>query len=212
MADNYARLLSAPWELVQEAALAALEQNDENLLERVDAAIHHRFLNALLRGKARDQFAKLLFLVLESGHAREREIREIFPRVVSQWNHMSELLAAARESADPVDEVKRFLDTREHGWNLLRAVLDAGPLGITQGDLAKQLGLQDSNTSRLVSELQGRNIVERHSMGQRKFVTLGLLGQLVIEPDQPDVVETPVPFRNLIHNDCPQKVSWEMAA
>ena len=209
MSDNSTPLLSAPWEAVQQAALAALETDDENLLARVDAAIHHRFLNALLRGKGRDELAKLLFLVLESGKAREKEIRETFPRVVNEWNHMSELLVAVRESADPVDEVMRFLDTK-HGWKLLRAVRDAGPLGITQGDLAKQLRIQDSNTSRLVSELQGRNIVERHSMGQRKFVTLGLLGQLVLEPQQPDVAEAPVQFMNL--DDCRVKIEWEAAA
>lgn len=176
-------LLLNPSDLA-DLARNALEGNDSELLEDIDLAFHHLFLMRSRKGSenSRIQFMDAVLSATESGD-REVLLHLTLPQRLSvRWEHLAELMEAFRQDRDRILDAVRLVNTRP-GLKKIVAELVAtnGETGSQVFQLAKRLNLSRPNLVNCLNTLEQHDIIERHRSGRNTFVSLGLVGQLVVE-------------------------------
>lgn len=173
-------------------------------MAEVDAALHHRFLNQLDAGdvESRHQFSLDLGDVTDSAEARQIPEADAIRRYLTKWEHLAELASALGDDVTAEDAARDLLRSRQHGERLLEIVAGAGDDGIRSGDLARQLGISQSQLSNLLGEFEEQSIIDRRQFGKYVHVRLGLVGQLLadrgprlVKPRPPRVTDDPSLWR-----------------
>ncbi|MBI3681726.1 MAG: hypothetical protein HY235_15200 [Acidobacteria bacterium] len=176
-------LLDRPWPEVASAAIRALKNNDLAALDRVDTAIRHLFLHEAGEGteESRSAFILNLFEITSSREAKQVDEDVPARRFLTRWEHVAELTEAFRRDITAEEAARNLLRAREHGERLLQVVHSATPDGIRSTDLADELQLKTAYVSKLLREFEEYDLVERQRHGKNVWVTLGLVGRLLME-------------------------------
>jgi DNA-binding MarR family transcriptional regulator len=178
--DNAHFLTLKPNELA-EMALDGLTRNDNELLENVDSAFHHIFLERSKKGSedSRDEF---IDAVLSATEFVEREAHlDLRHRRIVRWVHLAELMEAFKQDRDRIAEAIRLLKTGKH-LKIFQEIIaknDGAEWMVFQ--LAKKLGLSCPNLVSYLNVLERHDIIQRHRAGRNAFVSIGLVGQLIAQ-------------------------------
>ena len=83
-----------------------------------------------------------------------------------------------------LDRARQLVAGYKHGWRMLRVLSDKGSAGLTQKELAGELGISSQNLSKTLAttlrDLERWSVIERHRAGKPTFVCLGPVGQLLL--------------------------------
>lgn len=171
------------WEELIEAARQGLKDSDVEALRQLDAAFHHFFLNEARRGneQSKTSFIMGILGVLHLSEARAIEPASEVQQFLCRWSHLDGLMDVLRREGGLVERAARFISSRKHADQLLETVARAGIRGIAAGELASELEISQQYLSKLLREMQSRDIIERHSEGGRVYVCLGLVGEIIVE-------------------------------
>lgn len=187
-----ASLLSADWGQLAATAAEALAAGSLDVLEEVDAVVHHRFIEALHSGdQRRQEFLDQIYRITGSREARGIARPEGTARLLTQWSHLGALVEAMRRKVDPVEKARQFVNTREHARTILARIDAAEAEGVQFGALAAEMPLEKSNLSRLLTEMEEHNLIEREREGRNVFLFLGLAAQ-VIRASEKERVDRPI--------------------
>ena len=189
-------------ELVNRARTALAAKNVESLQE-LDGVLRHRFYHLARQGeeKALGEFIGGMFRIVESPEARAFGKPEQIVALLTVSRHLSDLADAVRRDVEPAEQaaravesldreageqehVARLVSTRKHASRLVELATNAGSEGIRFSQLADQLGISKPYLSKLLRELEARDVIERHRTGRNTYVCLGLAGQLLAERKQ----------------------------
>lgn len=174
-------LLLSTWSEIAEAAAKALQSNDLDALQAVDAAVHHHLFAQLDAGdrNSRRQFVLDLGDLTESAPARAIPEPQGPALYLARWKHLAELANASADDVTAEEAARDFLKSRKHGDALLTCLAAAGPEGLRSGDLAQQLNLSDSHLANILSEFEDHDLIERRKAGKYVYVSVGLVGRLL---------------------------------
>ena len=177
---------SLPLDELVTRARTALAAKDVESLQELDGVLRHRFYHLARQGeeKALDEFIGGMFRIVESAEARAFGKPEQIVALLTVWRHLSDLADAVRRDVEPAEQAARLVSTRKHASRLVELATNAGSEGIRFSDLADQLGISKPYLSKLLRELEARDVIERHRAGRNTYVCLGLAGQLLAEREQ----------------------------
>ena len=191
-------LFSATEPELADRAIEAIEKNDTSTLEQIDSVFRYRFQILARRADydARTRLIRALLKVLGAAPAKQKPKPDPVQTFLARWELMDTLMAAFRKEVDMVAEGKRQIESRQYVRELLRKVVAAGDTGIPVTQLASEFDVKNSQMSRLVTELEEIQVVERFRSGRYKFVCLGEVGRKLLE--QPaGQFKWPADFRNI---------------
>ena len=178
-----ADILIAPYPELVAQAIQAIEKQDLNSLQDLDAAFHYRFQVEAREGteESRTKLIQALLAIFDSKPARQQPRPDEVRTVLVRWEHLDQLTAMFREEYDLAGEARRLIDARKHGWNLLRRLAAGQVSGTSAGELADQLEISPQQLSPLVAEFEALDLVDRHRSGGRTYIRLGLTGHALLE-------------------------------
>jgi DNA-binding MarR family transcriptional regulator len=171
------------WEGLIEEARKAFKERDIESLRGLDDAFHHFFLNELRRGneESRTEFIMGILEVVESPESREIGRADEVQELIVRWRHLDALMNVLRTDGDLIDQAERLIMSRELGERLLRTVEQAEFPGVKSGELARRLNISPPHMTKLLREMETCDVLERRPFGRNVYVTLGLVGQLLLE-------------------------------
>lgn len=174
---------SLPLDELVTRARTALAAKDVESLQELDGALRHRFYHLARQGeeKALGEFIGGIFRIVESAEARAFGKPERIVALLTVWRHLSDLADAVRRDVEPAEHAARLVSTRKHASRLVEVAARAGSAGIIHKDLARELDIKEPQLSKLLRELEARDVIERHRTGRNTYVCLGLAGQLLAE-------------------------------
>ncbi|MEW6210545.1 MAG: winged helix-turn-helix domain-containing protein [Acidobacteriota bacterium] len=180
------KYLTMGWDELIEEARRGLKESDVETLRQLDAAFHHFFLNEARRGdeKSKTRFIMGILGVLHLSEARAVEPASEIQQFLCRWSHLDGLMDVLRREGGLAERAERFINSRKHADRLLEAAARAGARGIAAGELASELGISQQHLSKLLREMESRDIIERHSEGGKVYVCLGLVGEILVEERQ----------------------------
>lgn len=174
--------MTAPWAELIDLALKALKKGSIVALRALDSVFHQRFLHEGRAGNdsSRHEFALSMAEIVESAEAREKPRPSQVQQLLARWDHTAELIGAMKTDVDAVKRASELIRGRKHPCQIV-VELAHRPQGIKAGMLAKQLGISAQHFSKIARELQHFDIIERRRAGKHVYVSLGLIGQQLVD-------------------------------
>lgn len=165
-------------------AIEAIEKNDSYTLSEIDSVLRYRFQILARRGDydGRTRLIRSLLRILGSGPAKQAPKANPVQTILARWELMDLLMSAFRKEVDMLEEGKRRYLSRELVRKLLWALELAGETGEAVGSLAARFGKKVPPMSRLLTELEEFEVVERVRSGKNVFVRLGTIGRRLVTP------------------------------
>ncbi len=176
-------LLAKPWTELVAAATQAIANKDLNLLDTLDLAFHKLFLDDLWAPGAGDwgKFVDGLLEVTDSPEARACPQAEAVQKRLLAWEHLESLAEGLRRREDSAGAARRCVESRERAPDIVRLAAAAGPSGVAFRELGERLGMQDSNLSAQLRQLEAYDVVCRRKVGRKLWVSLGRAGRAYAE-------------------------------
>lgn len=177
---DFGDLLAAQVGDLELAAVEGLRSGNESLLERVDQALHMRFLYLQDDAEApRAELSRLLERIIDSPPAREVVVSAA-QRRVTEWEHLHTLLDIAEAAEDPLVEARRFITASTYGEAILDCVRDSPLL---KKQLMERVGIgSEASLSQILGKMEARGLVCREAVGREVEVALGWLGEKYLRP------------------------------
>ncbi|ABK45791.1 regulatory protein, MarR [Magnetococcus marinus MC-1] len=190
------------------------------LAETLDYVYRVRFAR-LLMGHPATEDMEALALHMESVAVVPRRAKQLSATHKDRWQMLRDVLEdrmAVRALSIP-----KAVKTRPHVLPILRLIRDTG--GMTQQALQEQLALQPANLSRILTMLEGWELVVRNRVGKQNWLSLGPRAGEMLQPAQAPATQattssTPVTNNILPFNRDPKATKnepwrpkgWELAS
>jgi len=180
-------------------AKAALRDGDVSGVGKADEALHFHFFDQMRRGKPDERTAwGAALLELADSHEVRQATAGSPGREAVRWEHLFQMVEALSLPTDLEQEAREFVDSRGYGRELLELVAKAEEANVPLpvGELARQLRRSKSTVVQVLGKMEGRGLVERRRDGRNVYVSLGLMGQVLMERKYPEFVQRTLPAKD----------------